>query len=136
MHTTSYATGTRKRDEREDRPGDPNMRVSSEPDNMEVHHDCKQVQQEPRSPKQAVETRSKIEDGVNLEQRSGGGGEERDNQSRNLGSSTYMQQASRARQLLHVPPIESNPREQQSQCIGVDTTAARQDRTGGPTKDI
>ena len=91
------ATGTCERDKHEDRPDDTDMRVLSEPDNMEVQHDCKQVQQEPRSPgKQAVETRSKIEDGVNLEQGSGGGGQERDNQSRNLGSSTHMQQAARA----------------------------------------
>ena len=131
MHTTTYATGTRERDEREDRPGDPDIRGHSGHDNMEVLHDCSYVQQEPRSPeKQAVETRSKIEGGVNPEQGSGGGGQERDNQSRNLGSSTHMQQAARARPLLHVSLIEDNPEEQQSQCIGVVETAAEQDRTG------
>jgi hypothetical protein len=98
---------------------------------MEVQHDCSYVQQEPRSPeKQAVETRSKIEDVVTLEQGSGGEGQERDNQSRNLGSNTQMQQDARARPLLHVSPIEDNPEEQQSQCIGVVETAAEQDRTG------
>ena len=125
------ATGTCKRDKHEDRPDDTDMRVLSEPDNMEVHLVCKTEQTEPRSPgKQAVETRSKIEDVVTLEQGSGGGGQERDNQSRNLGSNTHMQQEARARPLLHVSPIEDNPEEQQSQCIGVVETAAEQDRTG------
>ena len=125
------ATGTCTQDKHEDGPDDTYMRVLSEPDNMEVQHDCSYVQQEPRSPeKQAVETRSKIEDVVTLEQGSGGEGQERDNQSRNLGSNTQMQQDARARPLLHVSPIEDNPEEQQSQCIGVVETAAEQDGTG------
>ena len=57
-------------------------------------------------------------------------GQQRDNQSRNPGSNTQMQQDAHARPLLHLSPIEDNPEEQQAQCIGVVETAAEQDRTG------
>ena len=74
MHTSGCAISTRKRDEREDRPGDPDIRGHSEPDNMEVHQVCETEQTEPRSPgKQAAGTSPKVREGVDLGQDSEGG---------------------------------------------------------------
>ena len=69
MRTAGCATSTRMRDELKDRPGGPNMRGHSEPDNMEVHQVCKTEQTEPRSlGKQAASTSPKVREGVDLGQ--------------------------------------------------------------------
>jgi hypothetical protein len=131
MHTSGYATGTRERDEHGDRPGDPDIRGHSEPDNMEVHLVCcKQEQTEPGSPgKQATDTSPTVGVGVDLGQDSEGGEQEKDNQSRNLGLSTQHQQPTRARRSMIAPANENNPERYQPTQIGVVEVAADQSRT-------
>ena len=126
------ATGTCERDKHEGRPDDTDMRVLSEPDNMEVQQVCKTEQTEPRSPgKQAADTSPKVGGGVDLGQDSGGGVKEKDNQSRNLGPSTQQQQATRARRSLVAPAIGNNSEKHQLTQIGVVNTAAEQSRKVG-----
>ena len=111
---------------------DPNMRGHSEPDNMEVQLVCETEQTKPRSPgKQAANTSSRVGEGVDLEQGSGEGVREKDNQSRNLGLSTQHQQATRARRALVAPAIENNSERHQLAQVEVVKVAADQSRTGG-----
>ena len=131
---TGGATSTRRRDayEREDRPGDPNMRVSSEPDSMEVQLVCKTEQTEPRSPgKQAADTSPKVGGGVDLGQDSEAGEQEKDNQSRNLGLSTQHQQATCARRSMIAPAFGNNSEKHQLAQIGVVEAAVDQSRKVG-----
>ena len=126
------ATGTCTRDKHEDGPDDTNMRVLSEPDNMEVHPVCNQEQTEPGSPgMQAADTSPKVGGGVDLGQDSVKGVGKKDNQSRNLGPNTQQQQATRARRSLVAPAIGNNSEKHQLAQIGVVNTAAEQSRKVG-----
>jgi hypothetical protein len=88
---------------------------------MEVHLVCcKAEQTKPGSPgKQAAGTRPTVGVGLDPGQDSGGGEQEKDTQSRNLGPSTQHQQPTRARHSLVAPAIENNPEKYQPAQIGV-----------------
>ena len=121
-----------KQDKHRGRLDDTNMRVSSEPDNMEVQPVCKTEQTEPGSPgKQAATTSPTVGVDRDLGQDPTAGEQEKDNQSRNLGPSTQHQQSTRARRSLVAPAIGNNPERDQSTQIGVVRAQTDQSRKVG-----
>ena len=121
-----------KQDKHRGRLDDTNMRVPSEPDNMEVHPVCKTEQTEPGSPgKQVAITSPTVGVDRDLGQDPTAGEQEKDNQSRNLGPSTQHQQSTRARRSLVAPAIGNNPERDQSTQIGVVRAQTDQSRKVG-----
>ena len=121
-----------KQDKHRGRLDDTNMRVSSEPDNMEVQPVCKTEQTEPGSPgKSAATTSPTVGVDRDLGQDPTAGEQEKDNQSRNLGPNTQHQQSMRAHRSLVAPAIGNNPERDQSTQIGVVRAQTDQSRKVG-----